>query len=98
MKHRRSSSSDRLFLRLQLHPSRARRGGHNVPRSSATNSRMEPELVVRASLTDLERGVVLSIPALPDESALTRYNEAAAALTAVARATELPDRYAEAHP
>ena len=42
--------------------------------------------------------VVISIPALPDESALTRYNEAAAALTAVARATELPDRYAEAHP
>ena len=60
--------------------------------------RMEPELVVSASLTDLERGVVISIPALPDESALTRYNEAAAALTAVARATELPDRYAESHP
>ncbi|HXX83465.1 MAG TPA: SDR family oxidoreductase [Casimicrobiaceae bacterium] len=55
--------------------------------------RMEPDQIVSASLSDLERGVVVSIPALPDESGKTRLDEAASALLAVARNTELPLRY-----
>jgi len=55
--------------------------------------RMEPDQIVSASLSDLERGVVVSIPALPDESAKARLDEAAAALLAVARSTELAPRY-----
>jgi short-subunit dehydrogenase len=55
--------------------------------------RMEPDQVVTASLADLARGIVASIPALPDESAKSRFDESAAALLAVARATELPPRY-----
>jgi short-subunit dehydrogenase len=55
--------------------------------------RMEPDQVVTASLADLARGGVVSIPAMPDESAKTRFDESAAALLAVARATELPPRY-----
>jgi short-subunit dehydrogenase len=55
--------------------------------------RMEPEQVVTASLADLARGVVVSVPALPDESAKATYDAAAAALLAVARSTELPGRY-----
>ncbi|MGZ4631174.1 MAG: SDR family NAD(P)-dependent oxidoreductase [Actinomycetes bacterium] len=60
--------------------------------------RMEPDQVVNASLADLARGVVVSIPGLPDESAVTRYNEAAGALSGVARATELPERYSAGTP
>lgn len=55
--------------------------------------RMEPEQIVAASLSDLARDVVVSIPALQDESAKVRLDEAAAALLAVARRTELPERY-----
>jgi short-subunit dehydrogenase len=55
--------------------------------------RMEPEQIVQASLSDLERDVVVSIPALPDESAKARLDEAASALLSVARATELAPRY-----
>ena len=58
----------------------------NVPR-------MEPEQIVTASLSDLARGVVVSIPALPDESAKAVLDEAASALVAFARATALPPRY-----
>ena len=54
--------------------------------------RMEPDRIVAASLSDLARGVVVS-PALSDESAKARFDEAAAALLAVARSTELPPRY-----
>ncbi len=55
--------------------------------------RMEPDLIVTASLADLERGVVVSIPAMPDESAKARYDDAASSLLGVARRTELPERY-----
>jgi short-subunit dehydrogenase len=55
--------------------------------------RMTAASIVRASLADLERGVVVSVPALPDEAVLDRFNEGAAALTYVARTTELPERY-----
>jgi uncharacterized protein len=55
--------------------------------------RMEPDQIVTASLADLERGVVVSIPAMPDESAKTRFDDAASALLGVARRTELPERY-----
>jgi short-subunit dehydrogenase len=55
--------------------------------------RMEPEQIVTASLHDLERGVVVSIPALADESAKARFDDAARDLLAPARTTELPARY-----
>jgi short-subunit dehydrogenase len=55
--------------------------------------RMEPDQIVTASLSDLERGVVVSIPAMPDESAKARFDDAAATLLGVARRTELPERY-----
>jgi short-subunit dehydrogenase len=55
--------------------------------------RMEPLQIVKASMADLARGVVVSIPALPDESAIGRLNEAEAALLSVARAKELASRY-----
>ena len=56
-------------------------------------SRMEPDQIVTASLSDLERGVVVSIPAMPDESAKARFDDAASTLLGVARRTELPERY-----
>jgi len=55
--------------------------------------RMEPEHIVTASLSDLARGVVVSIPALPDEAAKARLDEAASALVTFARAAALPPRY-----
>jgi len=55
--------------------------------------RMEPDQIVTASLSDLERGVVVSIPAMPDESAKARFDDAASGLLGVARRTELPERY-----
>ncbi len=55
--------------------------------------RMEPDQIVTASLSDLERGVVVSIPAMPDESAKARFDDAASTLVGVARRTELPERY-----
>ena len=54
---------------------------------------MEPEQIVTASLADLARGVIVSIPALPDESAKGRLDEAASALLMFARTTALPPRY-----
>jgi short-subunit dehydrogenase len=55
--------------------------------------RMEPESVVRASLADLARGVVVSIPGAEDDAALREIEAAAAALQPVTRASELPARY-----
>lgn len=54
---------------------------------------MEPGQIVTASSSDLERGVVISIPDLVDESVKTRFDEAALALLASARTAELPPRY-----
>ena len=57
--------------------------------------RMEPESVVRASLADLARGVVVSIPgADDDDTALRELEEAAAALLPATRTVQLPPRYA----
>jgi len=56
-------------------------------------TRMEPQDVVAASMADLERGVVVSIPGLDDEARLDR---ALAELTALAPFTgtaALPERY-----
>jgi short-subunit dehydrogenase len=55
--------------------------------------RMEPESVVRASLSDLARGVVVSIPGAEDSSALDAIVSASADLMAATRSVELPARY-----
>jgi short-subunit dehydrogenase len=55
--------------------------------------RMEPESVVRASLFDLERDVVVSIPGAEDDAALREIDAASAALVPATRATGLPARY-----
>jgi short-subunit dehydrogenase len=55
--------------------------------------RMEPAAVVQASLADLERGVVVSIPGAEDDSALRAIEAAAAALALSTRTVELPERY-----
>lgn len=55
--------------------------------------RMEPDAVVTASLHDLERGVVVSIPGAPDDEALTAIEAAAEELLAATRSNELPARY-----
>jgi short-subunit dehydrogenase len=55
--------------------------------------RMEPEMVVEASLLDLERGQVLSIPGLGDESARERLLAAQRELMGFTQVTELPERY-----
>jgi len=55
--------------------------------------RMEPDQIVAASLSDLARGIVVSIPAMPDATAKVRLDEAAASLLRVARTSELPSRY-----
>jgi len=69
------------------------------PAAAPYNSGIEAEnlrtinQIVTASLSDLERGVVVSIPAMPDESAKARFDDAASTLLGVARRTELPERY-----
>jgi short-subunit dehydrogenase len=55
--------------------------------------RMEPQSVARASLSDLERGVVVSIPGAEDFSALDAIADASAELLPSTRAVELPARY-----
>jgi uncharacterized protein len=55
--------------------------------------RMEPRSVVQASLLDLERGVVVSIPGSDDETALGRIEAAQRELIGLTRTVELPDRY-----
>jgi uncharacterized protein len=59
--------------------------------------RMEPADVVDASLRDLEAGVVVSIPGLPDESALAAVAAAQAVLIGATRATAVADRYRTDH-
>ena len=58
--------------------------------------RMDPADVVTASLYDLERGVVVSIPGASDEAALREVMAAQDELQSMTRAVELPDRYADA--
>jgi hypothetical protein len=58
------------------------------------HTRMEPQDVVAASLADLERGVVVSIPGLDDEAVLESALAAQAGLAAFTGATSLPARYA----
>jgi uncharacterized protein len=58
--------------------------------------RMEPRSVVQASLHDLERGIVVSIPGSEDDAALRAIDDAAASLVPTTRAVELPERYREA--
>lgn len=57
--------------------------------------RMEPANVVSASLRDLERGQVVSIPGAADETVLERIESAASELMGVALKDELADRYRE---
>jgi short-subunit dehydrogenase len=59
--------------------------------------RMEPEMIVEASLLDLERGEVLCIPGLSDESARDRFLAAERELLRFTRATDLPARYRGEH-
>jgi uncharacterized protein len=56
-------------------------------------TRMEPQDVVAASVTDLERGVVISIPGLDDETVLDSVLTAQAELAAFTATTSLPGRY-----
>jgi short-subunit dehydrogenase len=58
--------------------------------------RMEPDAVVQASILDLERGAVVSIPGAPDASSLQEVLDAQAELAGLTRAVELPQRYADA--
>jgi short-subunit dehydrogenase len=58
--------------------------------------RMEPEDVVEASLADLERGAVVSIPGLAELDAYARLEGAEEELVAAARTAALPGRYREA--
>jgi short-subunit dehydrogenase len=55
--------------------------------------RMEPRSVAEASLLDLARGIVVSIPGSGDDTALRAIEAAAAELLPVTRAVELPGRY-----
>jgi short-subunit dehydrogenase len=55
--------------------------------------RMEPAAVVQASLADLERGTVVSIPGAGDESGFEAIVAAQRELQGATRAVELPDRY-----
>jgi uncharacterized protein len=56
--------------------------------------RMDPVDVVTASLHDLERDIVVSIPGATDESAVDRVTAAQSELLSLTRVVELPDRYA----
>jgi uncharacterized protein len=55
--------------------------------------KMEPDSLVEASLRDLERGIVVSIPGAEDDSALQGLEAAAGSLLPATRAIELPERY-----
>ena len=55
--------------------------------------RMSSEAVVQASLLDLERGVVVSIPGANDNSGFEAILAAQRAFQGTTRAVELPDRY-----
>ena len=56
---------------------------------------MEPLAVVDASLLDLERGLVVSIPGADVETALDDVDAAQGKLMGTTRTVELPDRYRE---
>jgi uncharacterized protein len=56
-------------------------------------SRMEPDAVVEASLADLGRGVVVSIPGAAGEGAADGVFAATQGLMPVTQAVELPERY-----
>ena len=58
-------------------------------------SRMEPDDLARASLVDLDRGVVVSIPSSGDENALEPVAAAQRDLMAATRVVDLPDRYGD---
>jgi hypothetical protein len=58
-------------------------------------SRMEPEDLARASLIDLERGIVVSIPSSADEHLLEPVSAAQRELMGVTRVVELPQRYGD---
>jgi hypothetical protein len=53
---------------------------------------MEPQDVVAASMADLERGVVVSIPGLEDEAVLDSALAAQAELAPLTGTTSFPDR------
>lgn len=55
--------------------------------------RMAPQDVVHASLLDLERGVLVSMPGVADEKLIDAVGQANAQIMAFARTTQLPDRY-----
>jgi short-subunit dehydrogenase len=55
--------------------------------------RMEPDRIVSASLSDLAKDVLVSIPAMPDPSMQAKFDDAASSLLAFARSAELPARY-----
>lgn len=56
--------------------------------------RMEPRAVAVASLADLARGVVVSIPGAPSVTAYDSVVAAQQELTGITRTVELPERYA----
>jgi uncharacterized protein len=56
--------------------------------------RMEPEAVVEASLSDLARGMIVSIPGAPDDSAFQAIVTAQQELAGLTRTVELPERFA----
>jgi short-subunit dehydrogenase len=60
--------------------------------------RMEPRAVAKASLTDLERGVVVSVPGAADETALQHVGAAQRELMGATRTVELPGRYGDGGP
>jgi short-subunit dehydrogenase len=55
--------------------------------------KMEPRSLVEASLADLERGVVVSIPGADDDAALVALEAAAGSLVPATRTVDLPERY-----
>lgn len=59
----------------------------------STVPRMEPRAVVHASLLDLERGQVVSLPGSDDETAHERVEAAQRDLMGATRTVELPQRY-----
>jgi short-subunit dehydrogenase len=55
--------------------------------------RMEPADVVQASLVDLDRGVIVSIPGAAGDDAIAPVDEAQQVLAGITRTVELPERY-----
>ncbi|HEV3312029.1 MAG TPA: SDR family oxidoreductase [Chloroflexota bacterium] len=59
----------------------------------SVTDRMEPGDIARASLIDLERGVLVSTPGVADEHILDAIAEANGRVMAFTRTTTLPERY-----